>query len=350
MGKNSFTDLLKRQGYEVSNKKLGGGFVNNVQLITAYKGNQVYEYVLKKYGSEKDIKDMLRGYDAISSVVKTPTIVYHQGKEVAYDLVKGKSLKDMLLEHDPKAPGAIKLLGQELEKLHRSKNAPPQYKHGNSPDERKMIQHVVKALQNEQISEDEANKLLRQIREYIPKNKSLVHGDAHLGNFMYSNEELYFIDPDNVKISDFNADIGKVVHAIERLGDEGKISPRQADELGELFLAKYNGEDPRAVNLYMVRTPLIELKRGPKNFARKTINKWSSLEAKVAAFIVIFVGISFIFLSMQNNFTGLVIGEIAGSSNLLIGVLIIIVGLIIYFILKNKQNSFSKNIKKSQRS
>ncbi len=340
MKKSGFTDSLRKQGYEVTERKLGGklkgGFVNDVKLISAKKGDQVFEYVSKKYGSERDVQDMLRGYDTISHTVKTPTIVYRQGKEVAYDLVNGKTIKDMILEHDPKAPEAIGLLGQELEKLHHSKNAPPRYNRGNSPDERKMIKHVAKALQNEQISRDEANNLIRQIKEYIPKNKAIIHGDAHLGNFMYSNGELYFIDPDNVKISDYNADIGKVVHAIERLGDEGKISQRQADELGDLFLAEYNGEDSHAVNIYRARTPLIELKNRSKDIARKAIRKASSLEARVAA-VVILVTISFIFLTTQNNLTGMVIEEIKDSSSLLVGVLIILIGFIVYFILRKKK-------------
>jgi len=143
--RSGFIDLLKKHGYEVTERKLGGGFVNDVKLITAYKGKNVYEFVLKKYRSEKDVEDMLRGYDLISSVVKTPTIVYRHGKEVVYDLVKGKSLKDMIIERDPKAPEAIRLLAKELEKLHRSKNAPPRYRKGDSPDERKMLRHVAKA-------------------------------------------------------------------------------------------------------------------------------------------------------------------------------------------------------------
>ena len=50
--KEGFVDLLKRKGYEITQKKLSGGFVNNVQLISAYKNGQVSEYVLKKYGSK----------------------------------------------------------------------------------------------------------------------------------------------------------------------------------------------------------------------------------------------------------------------------------------------------------
>ena len=136
-GESSFTDLLKRQGYEVTERKLGGGFVNDVKLITARKGDQVFEYVLKRYGSERDMQNMLRGYDALSSVVKTPTIVYRNGKEVAYDLVKGKSVKDMIAEGDPKASEALRLLAKELEKLHQSKRATTRYKKGDSPDEKK---------------------------------------------------------------------------------------------------------------------------------------------------------------------------------------------------------------------
>ena len=176
---------------------------------------------------------------------------------------------------------------------------------------------------------------MRNIREYIPKNKTIIHGDAHLGNFMYSDGELYFIDPDNVKISDYNADIGKVVHAIERLGDEKQISHRQASELRELFLGEYNGEDTNAVNIYKSRTPLIELKSRGRDLARRAVRKASTLEAKVSA-VFILVAIVFVSLNTQNNLVGLVIGRVDEVSNLLI-VLLIIAGLIAYFLLKKRR-------------
>ena len=109
------------------------------------------QHSIKIYTSESDVKDMLRGYDAISSVVKTPTLVYHKGREVAYNLIKGKSICDMIVERDPKSPEAVRLLGKELEKLHRSKSAPPRYKHGNSPDEKRILRNIALALERKQI-------------------------------------------------------------------------------------------------------------------------------------------------------------------------------------------------------
>jgi hypothetical protein len=165
MTRSSFLDLLKRQGYEVTEKKLGGGFVNEVRLITAHKGDKVFEYVLKKYGSEKDVSDMLRGYDKISSVINTPAIVYQDGKEVAYDLVKGKSIRDMIAERNPDAPKALRLLGRELEKLHKSKSAPPRYKKGNSPDEKRIIKYAAEALEKGQLDRNDAEKIIGQVRK-----------------------------------------------------------------------------------------------------------------------------------------------------------------------------------------
>ena len=325
----SFTDLLKRQGYKVTEKKLGGGFVHDVKLITAHKGNETFGYVLKKFPTKNDATDMLRGYDSISDVVNTPAIVYQNGREVVYDLIKGSSIKDMIMNYDPKASEALRLLAKELEKLHKSKKVPLKYKKGNSPDERKMIEHVAESLNKNQISGEEANKILKQITNYIPKNKSLIHGDSHLGNFLYSNGKVYFIDPDNVKISDYNADIGKVIYEIKRLEEEGRISKTQATHLSELFLTQYNGEDANAVKMFSMRTPLIELKNRSTDIARRAINKLSKLEKKVAVFIL--VAISLIFL-INRTPTGFVVGE--GNTNFPIFALVLILAMIVYFISK----------------
>ena len=337
MVKRRFIDLLKRQGYETTEKKLGGGFVNDVRLITAHKGDQVFEYVLKKYSSEKDVSATLRGYDAISSLVRTPTIVYQNGREVVYDLVKGKSIKDMIVEGDKEAPEAVRLLGKTLEKLHKSKNAPPKYRKGDSPDEKKMIKHVAKALETERIDKTDANRIITLIRKYIPKNKAIVHGDAHLGNFMYSDGQVYFIDPDNVKISDYNSDIGKVVSAIDLLGDEGKISASEASKLRELFLAEYNGEDPHAVEIYTLRTPLIIMKHRELEIIKKRVKKvLGGLEAKVAS-AVLFVVLAIVLLVNPNNFTGLVIRDTSTPNFFSITAIFIAGILIMYLVLKKRE-------------
>lgn len=335
MAKKSFVDLLKEKGYEVTEKRLGEGFVNDVRLITAHKGDQVIEYVSKKYKNEKDMQDMFRGYDLISSVIKTPTIVYHSGTEVVYDLVKGKSLKDMIVNRDPNASEAVRLLGKELEKLHQSKNAPPRYRGGDSPDERKMIKDVVKALGKEQISRIDANRLVRRIKEYIPRNKSIIHGDAHLGNFMYSESEqaLYFIDPDCVQISDYNADLGKVVFAIEQLEGEGRISANQASQLSNLFLAEYNGEDQQAVKLYKARTPLIMMKHRPLDVARRVFSRMG-LEARVASIAIMLIALISLSWITKFNPVGLAIGGVKNSGSWLTAGVLIIILLIACLILK----------------
>lgn len=351
MAKREFVDFLEKQGYTVGQRKIGGGHVNDVRLITARKGDRVFEYVLKKYGSEGEVQDMLRGYDAITSVVKTPTIVYQNGNEVAYDLVNGRSVKEMIEKKDPKAPEAIRLLAIELEKLHKSRKLSPRYKRGNSPDEKRMIKHITKAFGTGQLGRAEAEGLVRQIREYVPGNKTLIHGDAHLGNFMYSESEnaLYIIDPDNVSISDYNADIGKVVHAIERLGSEGKLTGHQQSELSELFLATYNGEDSNAVKLFRARTPLIELKNRPGvDWASKAIGKVVSLERKVASAVVLGI-VLIVFLTFQRKITGLAVGELQGSGGYFALVWIIIIGLAVYFLSRRKKVEKNNLVRKGKK-
>ena len=190
-----FLDILKKRGYHVSGKKLGGGFVNDVNLITATKGGETYQYVLKKYGTKNDFNDMLRGYDSIAGIVHTPTIVYtnRDNNEVAYDLVKGKSIKSMIEDRDPAAPEAMKILAQEIERLHKSKRYNPHFHKDDSPDEKKVRGHTIRLHFEGRLDRKELEKVQRAIREYKPSNKRVIHGDAHLGNFIYSNHRLYVI-------------------------------------------------------------------------------------------------------------------------------------------------------------
>jgi aminoglycoside phosphotransferase (APT) family kinase protein len=340
MPERDFVNTLKRQGYEITEKKLGGGFVNDVRLVTAKKEDQVLEYVLKKYGSNKDAQDMLRGYDVLSASVKTPTIVYRNGTEIAYDFVRGKSIKSMITEGDPNAKDALKLLGRELEKLHQDTAARPKFKYGDSPDEKKMILHAAKALERGHLSNREAHRLVEKINKYIPKAKSFIHGDAHLGNFHYVNGELYFLDPDNVKMSDPNADLGKVTHAIDQLAEEGKITSRQRENLREVFLENYQGEDAEAVKMYEARTPLIVLKKRAKDPTSKTIRKvFGELESRVAIAVAM-LALIFISFSNQNVISGKIIEEVKTNSSPILTILIVIV-IIAAILLFRKRN---KNI------
>lgn len=198
-----------------------------------------------------------------------------------------------------------------------------------------MIKDVVKALGKEQISRIDANRLVRRIKEYIPRNKSIIHGDAHLGNFMYSESEqaLYFIDPDCVQISDYNADLGKVVFAIEQLEGEGRISANQASQLSNLFLAEYNGEDQQAVKLYKARTPLIMMKHRPLDVARRVFSRMG-LEARVASIAIMLIALISLSWITKFNPVGLAIGGVKNSGSWLTAGVLIIILLIACLILK----------------
>lgn len=337
---NSFTDILEKRGYKVSSKKLGGGYVNDVRLITAKKGEEVLEYVLKKYQSDIDMKSMLRGYDLISSSIKTPTIVYlnKQKKEVAYDLIRGKSLNEMIESGDKEAPKAVRKLAQEIEKLHKSKEFNPLYHRNDSPDETKINKHSAVTFLKGNIDRVELDKIYSWVKAYKPKSKRIIHGDAHLGNFLYSNGEIYLIDPDSVKISDHNADLGKIVHSIEKLHHEGKIGEKESHSLRELFLETYQGEDPEGVNLHRLRTPLIEAKGNQISTAIHRIRKilHGTLEHRIAA-----VSIMTLSSSILINSTKITGNVIATNSNYLniSSLILFLIGIIsgaLYFQLKAK--------------
>ena len=213
MGKKRFVDLLKNKGYQVKMKKLTGGFVNKVYLVTAIKGGEVFEYVVKKYQSKAEMKDMLQGYNLISALVKTPKIIYknESNKEVVYDFVKGISLKKLIESGHPKTLVAVVKLSKALQDLHAGHKYRPKYDQYNSPDEKKLIKHAKIARNKGLVNKEFITKLQKQIKEYIPNNKVVIHGDAHLGNFIYTEDgELYIIDTDNVRISDLNSDIGRI--------------------------------------------------------------------------------------------------------------------------------------------
>lgn len=333
----NFIEILKKEGYDIKSKKLSGGFVNGVQLITARKGDEFHEYVLKKYGSERDFNDSFRGYDLISSKVKTPTIVYtnKDNHEVAYDLVRGKSLRKMIEEEDPRTRYALKKLAKELEILHKSRAFSPRYEKGDSPDEKKLRRNALKVAQQKNISPADLHKLEKQIRAYIPDNKRLIHGDAHLGNFIFSKGEVYIIDNDNAKISDSNADLGKVVYAIDQLHQEGKITQGQCRDFKSLFLENYEGEDIRGVKLHSLRTPLIEMKgkRGDSSIYRHIIRR--GLEGKFVG--VISAGLILAGALANPTLTGNVIGS---SSSLSVSLILIgVIGLGIYFINKFRKSN-----------
>jgi aminoglycoside phosphotransferase (APT) family kinase protein len=330
-----FREILERKGYRIEEKKLGGGFVNDVRLIRAAKGSEIIEYVSKTYGSKEDMRDMLRGYDMLSGVVKTPTIVYQNNDtcEIVYDLVKGKSLKEMIIEGNKEAPKAIAMLARELQTLHDSKKISGRYKNDDSPDERKMILHAMKACAKRILDKEDAIRIISQIRQYVPKTKATIHGDAHLGNFMYSSEgEIYLIDSDNVKKSDPNADLGKIVYAIDEIADNGKISRETADKLREVLLATYEGEEERAVNLHKMRTPLIDIKgeareAHSKNRIRQTL---ATLEARVATMIL--SGFVIILAFFKLRYTGMTIYNVYLINNSYIPISIIILIILFYFV------------------
>mgnify|MGYP001575589029 CR=1 FL=1 len=340
MNKSKFISLLEKKGYEVHGKRLSGGYVNDVQLVTARKGDEAIEYVLKNYKSKKEMDNMLRGYNLVSNVVPTPTIAYHdeKSKEVAYDYIKGKSVKDLIAHGDKNAEKSLKKLATLVEKLHSERSYPPRYRRNDSPDEVKLRERAITLHKKGKLSRSEINELERRIRRYIPKNKSVIHGDAHLGNFFYDGNELYLIDTDKVKISDYNADLGKITYAIHDLEKERKISKPEARKLLNLFLEIYKGEDKQGIDLHKFRTPLIEAEKNRSSLDRiKLMLGSKNLEHRVAV-AVRTIAIGSIILISQ-IITGRAVYGTPNNASRIIAVFLIALGLILAYFSFNKNKS-----------
>ena len=288
MGKKRFVDLLKNKGYQVKIKKLTGGFVNKVYLVTAIKGDEVFEYVVKKYKSKAEMKEMLQGYNLISALIKTPKIVYknESNKEVVYYFVKGISLKKLIESGHPETLAAVVKLSKALQDLHAGHKYRPKYDQGTSPDEKKLVKHAKIARNKGLVNKEFIIKLQKQIKEYIPNNKVVIHGDAHLGNFIYTEDgELYIIDTDKVRISDLNSDIGRITGSIEQLEDEGKITSKRSRDIISVLKEVYEGEDSIAVDLFSMRGDLIQSKLGSRKAATRAHRKLILLERGIAVSI-----------------------------------------------------------------
>ena len=340
MAKKDFIDILERKGYNVKVEKIEGGFSNDVKRIIAEKDGKIAEYFFKKYGSKEEMNSMLRGYGIISGKIKTPTIVYNnpEKREVVYDILTGKSIKSLIEKGDRRAENAVYQLAKEIQKLHEIEEYNPRYSKGDSSDEVKIRKNAIKVFKKGRINSEQLNQIQRGLREYIPKKKRIIQGDAHLGNFMYTDSgELYMIDLDNVKLSDPNADLGKIVESIDQLENERKINGSKSNALKKLFLDMYRGEDQKAIYLHQLRTPLIRTKQGDKEAIpriRNILSNLGSLEARVAASII---AISLIFSLIGRKISGFVFLEkvqVGNFSNILL--IFIILGLFVYFIFKKK--------------
>jgi aminoglycoside phosphotransferase (APT) family kinase protein len=346
MVKKDFLEILKKQGYELSFKKLGGGFSNYVQLVTAERDGKILQYVLKKYKSQEEMDSMLRGYDQISKAAKTPTIVYLDkgNKEVVYDYFKGMSIKKMIEAGDERVPEAMKTLAREMEKVHGSSEYYPKFKRGDSPDEKKLREHGAILHTRGGLEEDYLQQLQSLIQEYVPKRKTIIHGDAHLGNFHYVDGEIYILDTDNSKISDPNADIGKVIFALEDLEEEGSLSHRQSGELQKLFLYFYQGEDLKGVNLHRLRTPLIRSKKEDRVIprVRRIIHENLEKIAEGAETIILLISSFLILYFASPNFTGDAIMNLSkGKSNIISLILIALSLIFLFLIIKRKEKTNS---------
>lgn len=248
---------------------------------------------------------------------------------------------------DKRTSQAVRDLANEVQKLHDHREYNPKFHRGDSPDEKKMRKDLVMLKDRGKLDQSEVQEIQRAIRTHIPKKKRVIHGDAHLGNFMYSDSGvLYMIDTDNAQISDPHADLGKIVEAIGQLEEEGKINESISNSLKDLFLDIYQGEEKEALDLFRLRTPLIRVKyedSGGHSRVKKAIGRIrdSKLESTVTTSIIV---LSLALLAVNGSISGLVSLEKGSTPNILSSSLIIlaILAVSIYFILSKR----TKNKKK----
>jgi thiamine kinase-like enzyme len=260
---NYLKDLAKK-GVDYDLSLLSGGYVNKVYLLLVHK-KKIEHYVLKFYKTEKEIKKTIDNYKLVYKQIRTPEIIFSdiENKELVEEHIAGKSFRKLIEEKNKdlrKHLRKLTLLLKELHKIHLKKTKWYTIRK-DSLDEKKLLKHSRILYKKGRIEEEEYRLIKKRVKKYVPKWISLIHGDSHLGNFMMSNKgKIYMIDLDEMKFSDPHADLGKFINEIDEICYTAGYTRKKINSFIKMILELYRGVNIKGLDLFRLRTPLIELK------------------------------------------------------------------------------------------
>lgn len=267
--KSNYLKELSRKGIQYQLSLLGGGYINKVYLVRIRK-KKAELHVLKFYNTKKETQKMLYNYKLVGSKIPTPKIIFSdiENKEIVQEYLPGKPLRKLIEEKDKNLRrylGEVAILLKKLHDIHLKKTKWYVFVK-DSFDEKKLLKHARILKEKGKIEEEEYKLIKKRVKKYVPKWITLIHGDSHLGNFLVSNEgKVYIIDLDEMRFSDPHADLGKFIHEIDTLCYRAGYTRKKINSLIKMVLELYKDVHIEGLNLFRLRTPLIQLKLEKKD-------------------------------------------------------------------------------------
>jgi thiamine kinase-like enzyme len=164
---------------------LGSGRTAEVFEIDDTKVLKLFNEYMPKSLIEYEFEFSYKAKELFRFAPKAYEIITYQNQiGIIYERVFGEELSYILQNDITKA----KKFGREMGKLHSEMH---KISSNNLPSQKNRYKNDI--LESKDILEDKANVLLSQLDSF-EKNNILCHGDFHLGNIMFKDNNYYVID------------------------------------------------------------------------------------------------------------------------------------------------------------
>lgn len=210
-----FTEMLKvSKGYRHLS-------VEGCEVIGKGANGEVYrldpDTIIKVYLNPDSLGDIQRERELARKafVLGVPTAIPYDVVKVGnsygsvFELLNAKPFSKILADNDLPKEEVARMNAELLLKIHGTEVID-----GSMPDMKKVAVNWVEFLKD-YLPEPEFSKLLKMVND-VPYNEHMMHGDYHVKNVMYQNNEYLLIDMDTLAIGDpvfefasmFNAYLG----------------------------------------------------------------------------------------------------------------------------------------------
>lgn len=285
---NKISEWAEKENVNISQiKKIGGGFINLVLMITTDEGK---EFVIKNFIEEEEAINSRRAQIKIEEISRKyekfiPKILKWIDEEILVsEKAEGQPISKVLREASPEnieeTKKAFYKLGATLGKMHERTEIKltDEDKEGFRVDREKLIKHLQQSWDNGfiDLTEDELKSLNKSILSITDSGfYSLIQGDAHLDQFFYSPHKslAVIVDYDSVAYGDPMADIGRVLSSIRYWSKNFNLDQYIELEVEKSLMSGYRcfrhentfseGSEfnQKKILVYELRLSLIQLKR-----------------------------------------------------------------------------------------
>ena len=213
--RSEFAENLKRIGYKVSVELEPHGLPRYFLKVTAKTleaKNKITTktYFVKIFDTRSSFEDELKKHQLLSTAVKTPKMSYYNRKtlELAYEYIDGTYLDDMLKQEPFVSEGKLEIAMAQMGEAFKSIHSISQIRKDGGL-EKKDVEHITK-MAKEAYSKikpvldvkmpfwsDELLPFTEPLAEKLgklPKILCHTHGDAHVRNFVFTENGVYVLD------------------------------------------------------------------------------------------------------------------------------------------------------------